>query len=110
MNMTTISERYSKGGLGKYFTKEDVAVNLTKRLFEFLSSRHLLNSFDVVIEPSAGTGAFLTPMAGFEKQIWAFDIDPAPLMSRKRTSLNSKPPPALCILETHLSDMLLISR
>lgn len=75
--MTKYSERHKHGGLGKYFTKEDVAGNLTKLLFEFLCSRNLLNSFEMVIEPSAGAGSFLKPMKVFEKQICALDIEPA---------------------------------
>jgi len=55
----------------QYYTKENLANTLVNKVDEICS----LNSFDYILEPSAGTGAFLTPLQNFENII-AYDIDP----------------------------------
>ena len=41
--------------LDKFYTNDDVAKNLTKQVF----ARYPEANFDVILEPSAGSGAFL---------------------------------------------------
>lgn len=55
----------------QYYTKENLANTLVNKVDEICS----LNSFDYILEPSAGKGAFLTPLQNFEN-ILAYDIDP----------------------------------
>lgn len=56
----------------QYYTKEHVAdycINLTNQYFP-------LNEFDVIIEPSAGTGAFIKGLQRYSQNLISYDIDP----------------------------------
>ena len=58
----------------QYYTKEQVAeycVNLTNRQFK-------LNTFDLIIEPSAGTGSFIKALdkQNVSKNVISYDIEP----------------------------------
>lgn len=56
----------------QYYTNGDVAdlcVQYTNNVFD-------LESFSYIIEPSAGTGAFLTPLQQYDCKVLSYDIDP----------------------------------
>ena len=74
--MSTKTSRYKPGGLDKYYTKPDIARDLSTLLAGFLVAHDLQSSFERIIEPSAGAGAFLEPMRAFGAPITAIDIEP----------------------------------
>lgn len=57
----------------QYFTKQKVS----KELIHILNEFHPINKFDIIIEPSAGSGSFLKELNNFEtKKIISYDIEP----------------------------------
>lgn len=75
--MSKSRSRYKNGGQDKYYTNQQIALDLTEELKAFLTERNLLKSFERIIEPSAGSGSFLNPIQSLGKPITAFDIDPS---------------------------------
>jgi predicted RNA methylase len=56
----------------QYYTKQDIANKCVKDT----SALYNLQSFTSIIEPSAGTGAFLIPLQQYTYKLLAYDIDP----------------------------------
>ena len=56
--------------LDQFFTRPEVAVECVRRVQAFMPTPAL------VVEPSAGTGAFLTPLRGAFGQVLAYDLEP----------------------------------
>lgn len=74
--MSKSTSRYRNGGQDKYYTTPQVALDLTDKLSAFLTERDLLNTFEHIIEPSAGAGSFLKPIRSFGKPVSAIDVKP----------------------------------
>ena len=71
-------------GLDKYYSKPQVAENITRILKAYILENKLENTFDQIVEPSGGDGAFVGPLKGFCKPVDAFDIAPEhPLVREK---------------------------
>ena len=71
-------------GLDKYYSKPQVAENITRILKAYILENKLENTFDQIVEPSGGDGAFVGPLKGFGKPVDAFDIAPEhPLVREK---------------------------
>ena len=68
--------KFLNNRLDKYYTKPDIATDLTRRLHELLLERSLDQNFDQVIEPSAGNGSFLDTLHEFGKPTIALDLFP----------------------------------
>ncbi|NOE36221.1 hypothetical protein [Ruegeria sp. HKCCD7318] len=75
--MKKTNDRYRHGGLDRYYTKPNIAKDLVQILTVHLKEHEPGTPFDVVIEPSAGSGAFLDPLRTFERPVTAIDIAPA---------------------------------
>lgn len=57
----------------QYYTKDQLARDLVTRVSELYN----LTNYDIILEPSAGTGAFLKPLEELKVgQILAYDIEP----------------------------------
>lgn len=58
----------------QYYTKDEVACKLVDKICEMYD----LNSYTYVVEPSAGTGAFVKPLVkrGLTSKLLSYDIDP----------------------------------
>ena len=62
-----------RSGHEQYYTQQDVANQCVKEVDTIFK----LESFDCITEPSAGTGAFLSPLKEYNlKKVLAYDIDP----------------------------------
>ncbi|WP_223428773.1 hypothetical protein [Tateyamaria pelophila] len=70
------SRRHRHGDLDKYYTNPTIADDITRVIQTFLREKHLETSFDRIVEPAAGNGAFLRPLLVFGKPLTAFDIAP----------------------------------
>lgn len=79
--------KYQQQHLDQYYTNPDIANNLVEKLNEFVS----LNSFSVIIEPSAGNGSFLNPLYQFNSDVLGFDIEPNHIDIIKLDFLNFDP-------------------
>jgi hypothetical protein len=53
--LNKFGKREKSSALDKFYTKSDVAKRLTERVFEHYNP----DDFDIILEPSAGSGAFL---------------------------------------------------
>lgn len=56
----------------QYYTKEHIAENCISLTNEYFP----LNQFDIIIEPSAGTGVFINDLTKYTPKLIAYDIDP----------------------------------
>ena len=73
---TNLKHLRNCGGLDKYYTKTEIAGDLVKQLHHFLLDQNLLEAFEQIVEPSAGNGAFLSPLDVLGKPVLALDIAP----------------------------------
>ncbi|WP_170378682.1 hypothetical protein [Ruegeria atlantica] len=74
--MTIKNDRYRQGGLDRYYTKPHVAEGLVRILAAHLKDQNQDTLFELVIEPSAGAGAFVDPLHSFGHPVTALDIAP----------------------------------
>jgi hypothetical protein len=61
--------------MDKFYTNDDVASAAVASFFEHVT----VDSDSVIVEPSAGGGAFLVPLQGRHSRVFGYDIDPSPL-------------------------------
>lgn len=74
--MSKNSANFRQGGLDQFYTQPKVAERLVQSLMSYVSSDSLNSSYDIVIEPSAGAGAFLQPLSSLGKPLKALDVSP----------------------------------
>jgi len=73
-NLQEITERTMSAAVDKYYT----SARAVGFVLEILATHHPLDSYAVIVEPSAGAGAFLTPLtaAAPGAEIIAYDLEP----------------------------------
>lgn len=75
-----------RNNMEKYYTKPEIVDMCIKKLpFE-------IKSTDIVIEPSAGNGAFIESLKGLSENVFYYDIDPEHELVQKQDFLLLNPP------------------